>query len=270
MKAFCLIVLFFAMLFFYSWKIEPNLLFVRTVDMAVPSLTKKCTIVFMADLHLPLRKRIEQRLFRTLERIRPDVILIGGDFSSYHTTARYSIDKLNEIARYGKTVMVMGNTDVCGSRQCMYCFLRYPKDRLGTIPAAILRNQILDLPEFGIRIVGLDDPVTNRDDTLVLQPAPPPWYNILLLHSGYKLTDNQIHRFDLICSGHTHGGQVFFLRPFLHRFDPAVDQRHVSGVFHCDKTVMAVTSGVGESFLPIRMGVPPEIMVFHLSKSEKE
>jgi hypothetical protein len=259
--------LFPVLVLLYAWKIEPDFMVVRTVDATVPSLAKNRTIVFMADLHLPMRKGVEQKLFRELGRIRPDLILIGGDFSSYHAPTQYSIDKLNEIARYGKTVMVLGNTDICRSRQCIYCFLRYPQDRLATIPGSILRNQVLDLPDLGFRIVGLDDPVTKLDDTLVLQPAPPPWYNILLLHSGYKLTANQIHRFDLICSGHTHGGQVFFARPFLHRFDPAVDQQHVSGVFHLDKTVMAVTSGVGESFLPIRFGVPPEIMVFHLSKA---
>jgi len=270
MRAFGLISFFFALILLYSWKIEPTLLCVKTIDRSVMSLKKDCTIVFMADLHIPLNRHIEQKVFAALDKIRPDIILIGGDFSAYHTTSRYSIDKLNEIARYGKTVMVMGNTDVCRSRQCVYCSLKYPVDRLANFPFSILRNDTLALPEFGIRIVGLDDPVTMRDDTLLLRPAGQPCCNVLLLHSVYKLTDDQKQRFDIICSGHTHGGQVFFLRPFLHRFDPAVDQRYVSGIFPVNKTIMAVTSGIGQSFLPFRLGVPPEIMVFHLHRLEKK
>ena len=261
----CVIII--AILLLYSWKIEPGNLTVTNIEMAVPSLVKSCTVVFMADLHLPLNARIEQKLFVALGKIRPDLILIGGDFSSYHTPAAYAIDKLNLLSRFGKTVMVMGNTDICRSRQCVYCYLKYPVDRLGSLPAVILRNQVLDLPAFGIRLVGLDDPVTMLDDTLLLQPARQPCCNVLLLHSVYKLTDDQKNRFDLICSGHTHGGQVFFSRPFLHWMDPAIDPRYVGGIFHINKTVLAVTRGIGQSFLPLRLGVPPEIMVFHLSKS---
>jgi predicted MPP superfamily phosphohydrolase len=82
----------------------------------------------------------------------------------------------------------------------------------------------------------------------------------------YRLTDRQKGRFNLICSGHTHGGQIFLLRPFIHLFDPAVDKRYIKGFFPIKKAMMIVSSGVGTSVVPIRLGVVPEVVVIRLKK----
>jgi predicted MPP superfamily phosphohydrolase len=251
----------------YSWKIEPGLLQTKTVEITAPSINKNCTIAFMADLHIPLVNGLEDKILAALRRNKPDIILIGGDFSANRTEASYAIDKLKLLSRYGKVVMVLGNTDLCGLRQCVYCALKYPVDRLALLPAALLRNDSIVLPDLGIKVVGLDDPVTGKDDTLAMPPgAGGPYFNILLLHNNSKLTDNQKRRFNLICSGHTHGGQLFFLKPFLHAFDPTIDQRFINGLYTMNNTTLMVTSGIGESFLPLRLGVVPEIVVFHLRK----
>ena len=170
------------------------------------------------------------------------------------------------LARYGKVIMVLGNSDVCGPRQCVYCAMRYPIDCLDRLPATILRNDSIVVPDLGIKVFGLDDPVTNLDDTTVIRSVRGPYFNILLVHSVYKLTDDQKQRFDLICSGHSHGGQVFFLRPFLHAFDNTIDRHYVGGVYTMQKMVMLMTTGIGVSFLPLRLGVPPEVVVVHLRK----
>jgi predicted MPP superfamily phosphohydrolase len=220
----------------------------------------------MADLHVPLVKGLENKLIAALEKNNPAVILIGGDFSATATQASYAIDKIKLLSRYGTVVMVLGNTDLCGLRQCVYCALKYPVDRLTQLPATILRNDSILLPDLGIKVVGLDDPVTDNDDTLAVRPPGGTSFNILLLHNNYKLTADQKRRFDLVCSGHTHGGQLFFVKPFLHLFDRTIDMRFISGLFWVGKTAVVVTSGIGESFLPLRMGVVPEIVVIHVRK----
>jgi predicted MPP superfamily phosphohydrolase len=238
---------------------------VKNMEVADASIKKNCTLVFLADLHIPLSRTMERKLIANLEKIKPDFILIGGDFSSYRAKAPLSIEKINLLSRYGKVIMVMGNTDQCGSRQCMYCFLRYSVDRLDSLPARILRNEKLELPETGITVYGLDDPVTKKDDTSILRSMDTSRFNILLVHSIYKVSDRQKQRFNLICSGHTHGGQIFFLKPFLHLFDPAIDSRYISGRYGIGKTDLIVSNGIGMSFQPFRLGVPPDIWVFHLT-----
>ncbi len=250
----------------YSALIEPNILTTKYFEMRSPRLKKDCTIVFMADTHMPVSGILERSLFAALQSQKPDLILIGGDFSEYGTLASYSEKELAKISRYGRTIMVMGNADQCGSRQCIYCSLSYPVNRLKDEPFSILRNQILPIDGFNMRIYGLDDPVTQQDDSNTISNVPDSTFNLLLLHCSYRLTDNQKDRFNLICSAHTHGGQIIFDRPFLHRFDPAIDERYIRGFFKLKHGTMIVTSGVGTSVLPLRLGVPPEIIVIKLKK----
>jgi uncharacterized protein len=250
----------------YSWQIEPNILSVKYVDMKNELLQKDCTVFFMADLHLPMRNGVEKRLFACLQNSKPDIILLGGDVAAYGTNSAFVIDKLKTISGYGKTVMVMGNTDGCGSRQCVYCSIKYPEDKSSKYPFTILRNETMLLPDFNIRIVGPDDPVTEQNDTAIYKEAMGSNFNILLIHCVYKLMEYQKDRFNLILSGHTHGGQVFFLRPFVHWFDYMVEAKYLNGVFPIKKGIMIVTKGVGESFLPVRLGVLPEVVLIRLKK----
>jgi uncharacterized protein len=253
-------------LFLYARFIEPAFLRITKIELSNSCIKKNCTVVFMADLHVPMSGAIERKLVANLAAIKPDFILIGGDFSSYRAAAALSIEKINMLAHYGKLIMARGNTDQCGSRQCMYCSLKYPVDRLDSLPARILRNEKMELPEFNISVYGLDDPVTDQDDTTAIASIAPDQCNILLAHSIYKVREHQKKRFDLICCGHTHGGQIFFLKPFLHTFDPAIDPHYISGMHHLGKTAIMVTNGIGQSFLPVRLGVPPEMVVFHLTR----
>jgi uncharacterized protein len=70
-------------------------------------------------------------------------------------------------------------------------------------------------------------------------------------------------RFALTLSGHTHGGQVNLLgwRPVS---ASRLSARYARGHFREDGRDLIVTSGLGCSIAPIRVGVPPEIMVVEL------
>ncbi len=266
-KTFYILSVFFcAAIFSYARFVEPQLLNIKTVEFAGLAITKNCTLAFISDLHELLLPAMDRKLLNALERARPDFILIGGDFSAYRTPAAYSIEKIKLLSKFAKVIMVMGNTDQCGSRQCIYCSLKYPVDRLESLPARILRNEIEELPEFGISVCGLDDPVTDQDDMLIFKSLKKTQYNILLVHSIYKVPDERKKLFDLICAGHTHGGQIFFLKPFLHAFDPAIDPKYTGGLYTFGKTGIIVSNGIGQSFLPFRFGVLPEITFVNLRK----
>jgi uncharacterized protein len=70
-------------------------------------------------------------------------------------------------------------------------------------------------------------------------------------------------RFCLTLSGHTHGGQVSLLgwRPAA---ASSLSRRYARGHFKERDRELVVSSGIGCSFLPVRVGVPPEIMVVDL------
>jgi predicted MPP superfamily phosphohydrolase len=72
-------------------------------------------------------------------------------------------------------------------------------------------------------------------------------------------------RVALTLAGHTHGGQV--LLPLIGR--PVVPsrygQRYAAGHVVEDGRHLFVTTGIGTSIVPIRIGVPPEIVVLTIA-----
>lgn len=74
-------------------------------------------------------------------------------------------------------------------------------------------------------------------------------------------------RFALTLSGHTHGGQVQL--PFLGRpvVPSAFGQRFAYGHIHEEGRDLIVSAGLGCSIMPVRFGVPPEIVVVTLKKA---
>lgn len=88
---------------------------------------------------------------------------------------------------------------------------------------------------------------------------------LLLAHEPQAARDLPA-RFPVTLCGHTHGGQInlFGYRPVLEAISGAPDR--VRGVYDEDdgrKTI--ITSGIGHSGLPIRIGTPPELVRLRLS-----
>jgi len=113
----------------------------------------------------------------------------------------------------------------------------------------------LAIPLGGGRFRGLDDlEGTMRQITDDESPV------IMLAHEPDIFPDIP-ERVDLTLSGHTHGGQVRL--PFLG--SPIVPsrygQRYAYGHVSEDNGQMVVSGGLGCSMLPVRFGVPPEIVM---------
>jgi predicted MPP superfamily phosphohydrolase len=140
----------------------------------------------------------------------------------------------------------------------------------------LLQNQALRVAKDGraLWIAGLDSQWgrsgfgegTDRHDDMgktlahVTDDAPA----ILLMHEP-DIFERVPGRFPVIFSGHTHGGQInlpIIGRPAPlmapHRFIPGLIYGHKLSAD--SKKQMIITSGVGCSNLPVRIGVPPEIV----------
>jgi predicted MPP superfamily phosphohydrolase len=64
-------------------------------------------------------------------------------------------------------------------------------------------------------------------------------------------------------AGHTHGGQVRLPLIGAPVIPTAYGKRDAAGLFYATTDVF-VTTGIGTSHLPIRLGVPPEIAILDL------
>lgn len=74
------------------------------------------------------------------------------------------------------------------------------------------------------------------------------------------------NNFDLFLAGHTHGGQITLLFPFIQLTPTLVETTFIKGVRYYGNMMAIVTRGLGMSLAPIRYNSTPEIVIITLAK----
>ena len=84
---------------------------------------------------------------------------------------------------------------------------------------------------------------------------------ILLTHqpNDRLLEKAQEYNYNLMFSGHTHGGQVTILFPFINITPTLIETNYVKGDFHFGVLMMIVNRGLGMSIAPVRYNSTPEV-----------
>ena len=70
------------------------------------------------------------------------------------------------------------------------------------------------------------------------------------------------YRWDLLLSGHTHGGQIVL--PFVQNFAAVRDKRFIAGLYRWEGRQIYITRGVG-SLMGIRFNCRPESSILTLT-----
>lgn len=226
-------------------------------------------VAFASDFHAgpTLHRRLLRETMAALRAARPDVLLLGGDFVSFH--ARYVDDLLPGLsavdAPLGKYA-VLGNHDLLADDAFIVT-------RLATagIITLVNSNVRLPAPHDDVWICGLDDWNEGAPDAArTVQGAD--GTRILLMHQPDGLMTMKAHRFDIAFCGHVHGGQ--FLRrngkPAIRHKGPISTLYMHGGVFHVGATnaPVLVSRGIGTSTLPARRRADPQVHLCRLLPRE--
>ncbi len=223
--------------------------------------------VLLSDLHIPSNRFDLNKILAALERERPDYIFVAGDTRKHGQTTEASHRFFSRMAAFGRVIVVLGDKDLCGrAGQCLYCYHNYVTRSIDDLPYTLLRNSFVLDSAKNIAVYGVDDPVSNSDKMGFTESVDISRLNILLVHSTHKLKREEMKRFDIVLAGNTHGGQIFFLKPFLKYYKDSFDTRFTGGSYVIDKTHLLVSKGVGTSYLPIRLGVSPEMSVITVKR----
>lgn len=255
---------------FYTWRVEPHWLEIVRRPLPIhrlpPSLAGR-TLVQVSDVHVGPRVDDEYVLatFRRIADLRPDIVVLTGDFVSYHAGVFEQLASICQHFPRGRigTVAILGNHDYGPA-------WRHPElaARLVEIvqPCGItvLRNQVCELG--GLQIAGLDDLWAD-------QFRPEPAFSQLDRRRAAIVLSHNPDTLDLpvwqdyegwILSGHTHGGQCkppFLPPPLL----PVRNRRYTAGEFELSgNRRLYISRGVGH-LLHVRFNVRPEVTVFDLA-----
>lgn len=237
------------------------------------------TIVQLSDLHLENLPLTPEKISMAVNSVSPDLIVLTGDLISERSDLTKVAAYLQPLqARIGK-YMVMGNNDYSHFSRTL--FIRY-QELLSTMGWVPLINASEYLSDLDLWVIGVDDPATAHDDvdkaykaysyprkpTSSESSSPGP-FRLVLAHSTDCLDGITKYGAELFLTGHTHGGQVR-----LPGMNPLVtntflgDQGIYEGYHVLDGIPLYINRGIGESGIPVRLNVPPEIAIFRLHKGQ--
>jgi len=117
-----------------------------------------------------------------------------------------------------------------------------------------------------IYLAGIDDAHYYRVDNIEKAAAkiPPDEFSILLSHTPEIYRQAAHAGFDLLLSGHTHGGQICLPGSIPITLDSVLPRRMGSGPWGYGGMAGYTSVGVGSSIVPVRINCPPEITLHRL------
>lgn len=220
----------------------------------LPENIDKIRIAFLTDVHLGGLYTLShfEKAMKIVDEASPDIIMLGGDVidgdTSEMTEELELLKSAAKKARYG-AFAVNGNhehywildVDVEGViRECGYRLLI--DERVETA---------------GITIIGLED-IPYGWLKIFEKPEDKDRFVIVLKHRPGVPFDAE-GRFDLMLSGHTHGGQFWPLGYFK-----SMAQKSTQGLSKKAGGLVYVSNGVGFNCAMMRLFVPPEVTVIDI------
>lgn len=222
-------------------------------------------IVHLSDLHSKRFGNGQKNLIEIIEKEQPDLIVITGDIiDSRHTHFEPALTLLNKSKDIAPTYFITGNHDVAIPNY--RDFLSQIKDT----GATYLNNysQPIELQDAFIHLHGVDDSnligYKNFYENLeVLSTAmDTEQFNILLVHKPRFLETYASLNYDLVFSGHAHGGQIK-LPGIGGLYTPGQGflPKYTEGIIQQNDTNLVISRGLGNSLFPVRILNNPEVVV---------
>ncbi|MFN2610326.1 MAG: metallophosphoesterase [Actinomycetota bacterium] len=256
----------------------------RVVEYKLPVLPRgsaPVSVLQVSDLHLRPANRKLIAFLQRLSKRTFDVVLATGDLLGDPRSVESCSEALNglqaRIARY----YVFGSSDYYAPvfKNYLDYFLkkkrpRTKKNRTEPFRQALivagwieLTNHTLQTSFNGTKtqVTGLDDPHLDRDDRSLLIRDPDALFAMCVVHDPAPYREAQVAGFDLVVSGHTHGGQVRL--PFIGAVvtNSTIPTELARGPHKIDGTWLFVTPGLGTGkFAPFRFLNRPEASVLNL------
>lgn len=254
--------------------VTPGWLSTTSIDMATASgqatlatvgTAPTARLAQLSDLHLKRIGRLEEQILESLNANPPDLLLFTGDAFDSAPGVEVFAEFLAACPSASQAIGILGNWEYRSGITTERIARVY--ERHG---GRLLVNESItvDTAAGSLRVSGLDDLVGGKPRPEITDQASRQEPHLLLAHcpgQRDRLADSAHEQIDLILSGHTHGGQV---APFgMALITPGGSGRYIRGWYRDDGPPMYVSRGLGNSTLPIRLGVTPELVAIRWSLS---
>jgi len=219
------------------------------------------TLLQVSDLHLDSAEDMPGALIGALDRAGDyDACVLTGDFR-VKTFGPYqpALDALRKVRSHlrGPVYGILGNHDT----------LRMAPE-LEDMEIRMLLNEAVAIERNGaaIYLAGIDDPHYYRADNMekATDPVPEDALSILLSHSPEMYRHAAYARFDVMLSGHTHGGQICLPGGFPIMLNARAPRAVCKGPWRYNRLQGYTSVGSGVCMVDVRLNCPPEITLHRL------
>jgi len=234
-------------------------------EISDPRITRETRICVLSDLHNARYGANQSRLLEAVAKSKPDVVLLLGDLFDQHGSNANTTVLLGELSSRYTCYFVLGNHEY-KTKNISWVLARI---REANIP--ILAGSSVRL-DSNVRIFGVDDGMAGKREQLrqIKQAASErssSEYSILAIHVPNGVQSYLPYGFDLMLSGHTHGGQIILpgLLNGLYAPGQGLFPKYAGGRYDLDKTTLIISRGLARKplWLP-RVFNPPELVLLDL------
>jgi uncharacterized protein len=226
----------------------------------LPSAFDGFTILQISDLHVDISPAAMRRLGELLPRLSYDLCVLTGDYRGRtYGPCEATIEGMSRLRDQIATPVyaVLGNHDSIR--------MVPPLEAMGI---QMLVNEAEPLVRDGqiLYLAGIDDAHYYRMDNIekAASQIPGGEVSILLSHTPEIYRQAAHADFDLLLSGHTHGGQICLPGAIPVTLDSVLPRRMGSGSWRYGRMVGYTSVGVGSCILPVRINCPPEVTLHQL------
>lgn len=227
-------------------------------------------IVQISDLHNKSFGKENAVLLRKIENEKPDIIVITGDIvDSRHTDFDVSLHFASACVKIAPTYYVSGN------HEHRFDNAEELFEALKNTGVTVLEDEKTEIRRDADKITLYGLSAKQKDGILgdygsqikaVCEAKDDSGFSVLLAHYPQYLSDYAQAGFDLVFSGHAHGGQIRI--PFTNKGIFAPDQgffpEYTGGKYSENNTVMMLSRGLGNSLFPLRLFDRPQLIVVTL------
>lgn len=229
----------------------------------IPKAFDGYTILQLSDLHVDLSQNAMGHLTTILQTINYDLCALTGDyrgqtFGPYDATLAIMSRICAEIKKpiYG----VLGNHDTVRMLPGL--------EGMG-IRMLLNECETIERDHQRIHVAGIDDAHFYRADNIekAASEIPSGEFSILLSHTPEIYKPAALADFDLMLSGHTHGGQICLPGGIPITLSSVLPRFMGSGPWKYRNLIGYTSVGAGSSVVPVRFNCPPEITLHYLQSS---
>jgi predicted MPP superfamily phosphohydrolase len=218
------------------------------------------TILHLSDLHADISEGAMQHLISIVGDLKYDICVLTGDYrGKTYGPFDASLKSIFELRARLKNPLygVLGNHDSI-----------YMAPALEEMGIRMLFNECVTLSrnDSQIYLAGIDDAHFYRTDDIekAAKQIPGGAFSILLSHTPEVYRKASGAGFNLMLSGHTHGGQLCLPGGIPIKLEARLPRSMGAGAWQHGGMAGYTSVGAGTSLLPVRLNCPPEITLHTL------